>query len=221
MSQKFWVLNFFAFLPWFQRAFIFLRLSSCPFIELISYIPKEGKLLDVGTGFGLLPLLLVKSQRQRQILGIDPDEDRVAQARKASRKFIGLKFQAKIIDQLPTNERFSNITVVDVLYLLPEKEKKKLIRAARRLLKPHGLIFVKINNRSFSPNYFLTWLQEIMTVHLLRETTTNFTGLYFENAEEVGQMLEGGGFQVKKTIKLKTPLPFFHQHWLVIGQKKN
>src|SRR3989304_2135319 len=81
---KFKVLSNFAFLPWVKRSFIFLRLASCPFMELITYLPKKGKLLDVGTGFGLLPLLLKQHNSQLQIIGIDPDAERIKLARQAN-----------------------------------------------------------------------------------------------------------------------------------------
>ncbi|HCR80982.1 MAG: 3-demethylubiquinone-9 3-methyltransferase [Candidatus Pacebacteria bacterium GW2011_GWA1_46_10] len=218
---KFKVLSNFAFLPWVKRSFIFLRLASCPFMELITYLPKKGKLLDVGTGFGLLPLLLKQHNSQLQIIGIDPDAERIKLARQANQNLSNFQFQVGTVLDLDLRQTFTVATLVDVLYLLPQSEKIKTIQAVYRLLEPNSLLVIKINDKSFSLSYFFTWLQEKMTVQIFKETTTNFPGLYFENAAEVSELLENNGFQVQKRVKLKTPFPFFHPHWLVVAQKKN
>ena len=218
MFKKLRVLAYYSFLPWSKRIFISFRLLSCPFLELIDYIPQKGSLLDVGTGFGLLPLLLTKTKHKQHI---DPDINRIKCAKKASQAFPNLQFKSGIIHQLKINKKFSSITIIDVLYLLPKLQKQKMIQSTRNLLKSNGQLLLKINDRSFSLSFFLTWLQEKITIHLLGETTTSFPDVYFENVVEVKKMLRNNGFKVKKTVRLRTPFPFFHQHWLVIGEKKH
>jgi 2-polyprenyl-3-methyl-5-hydroxy-6-metoxy-1,4-benzoquinol methylase len=185
----------------------------------MDYVPKKGYLLDIGTGFGLLPLLLGMQAKKLDIVAIDLDDRRIGFAKKASKNFQNIQFKTGRIDTLKLPTTFTTVTIIDVLYLLPKAEKIKIIRKTRRLLKPGGLVFIKINNRSLNLTYFFTWLQEKITVHFLGETATNFSGLYFETPAEIAEVMRNNGFRVKNKIRLKTPFPFFHHHWLIVGEK--
>ena len=37
--------------PWLTRGHIYIRYKTCPFGKIEAYIPKEGKILDLGCGF--------------------------------------------------------------------------------------------------------------------------------------------------------------------------
>lgn len=211
--------HYFSSLPRLTQWFIVLRYLSCPFKKLIRFIPQKGSLLDVGCGFGLLSLLLAKQNPDRRILGIDLDSDRIQAAKQLSISFPNLQFQTETLDQLSSRRRFDVITIVDIIYLLPAKAKIILLQNAYRVLRKGGYLFIKINDRSWTFRFFLTWLQELITVKLLRKTASKYSSLYFEQPNEVEMWLIEIGFQIEKKVKLPTPSPFFHPHNLIIAVK--
>lgn len=202
-----------------SKVFIWLRLLSCPFDELITLLPKAGKLLDFGCGYGILTLLLEKRGFDGKIVGIDLDQERIATARKATKAYKNITFVNDTLDSLKIHQRFSTITIIDVLYLLPNSEKLKVLKKAHVLLSTGGKLLIKINDRDTSLPYFLTWLQEKMTVQLLKKTATRYSDLYFESPVELSRWLNECGFKIEKIVKLQTPFPFFHPHHLVIAVK--
>lgn len=91
-----------------------------------------------------------------------------------------MSFQIGTINSISSKAIYNWITINHVLYLLPPRGKRKVVNRAYALLKFHGKLFIKFNPRSFSVRYFLTWLQEILTVKLLKQTVSKHHGLYFE-----------------------------------------
>ncbi len=205
----------------FERAFILLRLISCPFEELVRHIPVQGTLLDVGCGFGLLPFMLVNQNPDRVVMAIDPDKRRVEIAQRIGKKYSQLSFNNATIEQLvsPKGAPFSVITIIDVLYLLPDSEKEKVIKRAHSLLTNNGRLLIKINDKSHTLRYFFTWLQEKLVVQLLKKTTAHDSGLYFENTTMIKKLLKKTHFTVTSIVKLRTPFPFYHAHWLITAVK--
>jgi uncharacterized protein len=205
----------------FERVFIHLRLMSCPFAELIYHIPSQGALLDVGCGFGLLPLLLVSKNPRRVVMGIDPDRRRIEMANLTTKKYPYLTFKNTSIEKLAALKKrtFPIITIIDVLYLLPEHEKEKMIQSARSLLSSNGQLFIKINDKSRTWRYLFTWLQEKLVVQLLKKTTAHDNGLYFENTMMMKKLLNKNQFTVTNVVQLRTPFPFYHAHWLITAVK--
>lgn len=216
---RFSVLKRFSGASLFTHFFIFLRLASCPFDEIIRYIPKKGSLLDIGTGFGLLPLSLATRSAKRSIMGVDPDGARIRVARKAARGSQNVSFATGSLTKQKQMKKYDAASLIDVLYLLPWEEKAKLLRTAHSSLAPKGTLIVKINDRAFTLAYFFTWLQEMMTVRIFKKTASDFRDFYFENATEMQELLEANGFRVYKIVKLTTPFPFFHPHWLLLARR--
>src|SRR5579859_363184 len=71
-------------LPWVERAYASVRFSILR-PKLLSVmdlmLTDEGRILDVGCGFGLFAAYFGQTQRRRSIVGIDPDTRRVRIAR--------------------------------------------------------------------------------------------------------------------------------------------
>jgi 2-polyprenyl-3-methyl-5-hydroxy-6-metoxy-1,4-benzoquinol methylase len=68
------------------RARAWGRWASTPFAAVEAKVPTEGRILDVGCGFGVFSCYVGLRSTGRQVLGIDEELDDVIQARLAVRK---------------------------------------------------------------------------------------------------------------------------------------
>src|SRR5262245_8364933 len=62
--------------------FSILRPKLLSVMDLL--LPDEGRILDIGCGFGLFAAYFGQTQPGRRIVGVDPDAQRIATARRVS-----------------------------------------------------------------------------------------------------------------------------------------
>src|SRR6478735_6679062 len=74
-------------LPPLERAYAHIRFSILR-PKLLSVmdllLPDEGPILDIGCGFGLFAAYFGQTQPERRIVGVDPNAERIATARRVS-----------------------------------------------------------------------------------------------------------------------------------------
>ena len=157
--------------------FEFIRSLLCPFEQIEKYVPERGNILDVGSGHGTFSFLLSKNSK-RKVLGIDPSPKKILSAKK--KIFPNLKFKKKYIHDL-NGKKFDCITIIDVLYLLPENEKSSLLKKAKNLLKKGGYLILVINGRKDLISYKLLNLEETIMVKILKKTYSDNKKLYFRD----------------------------------------
>jgi len=110
--------------------------------ETVNSITKKGKLLDIGTGPGMLPTLLNKNPHL-QIIGIDINASMIFEAKKhASSNNISFLVQDENTLKEFSDSMFDVITFCSVLFLLSDEIKNNLLEEASRILKPSGEIIV-------------------------------------------------------------------------------
>jgi SAM-dependent methyltransferase len=106
---------------------------------LLSYLPKEGKILDAGCGFGKLVIYL--KRRGYNITGIDNNELAVAKLKEFDKSL-----QVELGDILnihyPDNSFDAYISMGVVEHF--ENGPLPALKEAHRVLKPYGLIFVSV-----------------------------------------------------------------------------
>lgn len=109
------------------------------------------KILDVGCGTGRLVRFL--NQKGYKALGCEPAREAV----KIAQKINGAKSVKKAsATALPYKaESFDLITSISVIEHLTKKEAREFINEAKRVLKPHGFIFIITPNFSSPFRYIL------------------------------------------------------------------
>jgi 2-polyprenyl-3-methyl-5-hydroxy-6-metoxy-1,4-benzoquinol methylase len=185
--------------PLIVRWFVRLRHLLSPLEALEEMVPEEGKILDLGCGHGLFTNYMALKAPSRSLLGVDPAPAKIQAAKMTEAIVPNARYLLGSIADVPENSRFDAITIVDVLYLLPQVEQKKIIEACHRLLADAGVLVLKSQDTRPRWRYWWTCCQESIMVGF---GMTHGSGLHFLPAEKSRQMLVEAGFIVEQR-----PLP--------------
>lgn len=113
-----------------------------PVVDIVNSTMKIGKVLDVGTGPGMLPALL-KANDKLQITGTDISSSMIQRA-KENVKSPNVTFYVQDKNSFKdiSDSTFDLITICSVLFLLDAKTRSTLLDEVSRILKPSGKIIV-------------------------------------------------------------------------------
>ncbi len=174
-----------------------LRWRLCPFEEIEKYVPKEGPIIDIGCGYGLLANFLVLKSVKREVTGIDLSLERIKVAQKTTdnRK----KIQFKLMDALDLQlEKYNTVVMSDFLHHINfEAQEELLARCYQNLPTGSFLIIEEVDNRPLWKYWFA-----IMSDNILNIGERQF----FRDHREFQKLLQRIGFLVK-TKKVDEGIP--------------
>ena len=117
-------------LPLVERAyanvrFSILRPKLLSVMDLL--LPDEGRILDIGCGFGLFAAYFGQTQPARRIVGVDPNERRIVMARQVCAT-LGLDndFIAGDARDVALGGKFAGAYVLDVMHHIPKDDQLKI-----------------------------------------------------------------------------------------------
>jgi len=113
-------------------------------IELARLVPGEA-VLDIGCGTGTLAIAAAKAVRPNgTVAGVDPSSDLLGRARKKARRAgVEVAFETAGGDDLPFDDTsFDAVLSTLVFHHLPGEIVHRTFGEIRRVLKPHGRVFV-------------------------------------------------------------------------------
>jgi 2-polyprenyl-3-methyl-5-hydroxy-6-metoxy-1,4-benzoquinol methylase len=191
-------LSAFDSLPLKERLFVRARLLSAP-LEILAEKAKGPRVLDVGCGHGLLCALL--SAAGHEVVGLDPDERKIEWARASVGRLPKASFLVGSIHALPKADQgtFDTVTVVDVLYLLPQDTWAGFLSACRAALKPGGVLLLKEAEDDGSWRAKKALLQERVMVQVLRRTLKSGAVGFAPREVTVAALGEAGFHAVEAT----------------------
>jgi 2-polyprenyl-3-methyl-5-hydroxy-6-metoxy-1,4-benzoquinol methylase len=194
------------------RAYLHLRWLFCPFDRLLPLVPDRGRLLDVGCGSALWLTYLARNRPWLELHGIDPDPRKLALA-SHSRAADRFELRLGSIEDAPS-ESFDVVTILDVLYLVPDEMKSKMLGDCFRALKVGGSIVLKDTDTRPWWKYAPTAIEEFIAVYLLRITVGRPR---FASVEMLAQELEGAGFRDVETRRIDRG--YMHTHVALRARK--
>lgn len=186
----------------------------CPFEPLIEAVLKHGTVMDVGCGDGLFLSLLHEERGvdERLLIGIDPAENKIANARHLDMKAI--EFLCAEIGSMKS-ESVDCISVVDVLYLLPLDRWNDFLQQCVRCLKPRGRLVIKEVHDRPKWKRQIAYLQEVFSIYVSRMTKGDHP--HFESIETYCRYIETAGASVVKVLPVDRG--YFHAHVLFVASK--
>lgn len=188
------------------RLFIQLRWRLTPYLKMAALLPKEGKVLDLGCGHGLLAFALAMDSPSRQVLGVDHDEARIAAANNAIQSALrnsqetkpNLNFAVGNILK-PPQATYRGITLIDVMHYFEPSLQKQILNQAFSMLEAQGVLLVReVDPKGKGLASAFNQLYEKVA------TTTGFTqaekeGLHFRTPKGWTELLESVGFEVSSS----------------------
>jgi SAM-dependent methyltransferase len=184
--------------------FSILRPKLLSVMDLL--LPDEGRILDIGCGFGLFAAYFGQTQPSRRIVGVDPNARRIAMARRVCEN-VGLAGHEFIAGDardvaLEGSSPFAGAYVLDVMHHIPASDQLPLLARLRDLLAPRGVLVMKDITTEPAFGLEFTRLLDRAMVGLDEPLT-------YRHHREWGEMLLSLGFHVRM-VRVPDVLPYPH-----------
>lgn len=177
------------------------RWWTCPFDQMESFVPEQGRILDLGCGHGLTSLHLALSSPDRTILGVDLDASKVALGIRAARAAgvedrVELRVCDIVEEPLPTVDGgWDAVVCNDVLYLLGPAVTERLVASITTVLAPAGTVVLKEMAEQPRRKALVNHVQETAAVKVLRLTAGG--GVDVVPPARLASMLRSRGFDAE------------------------
>lgn len=157
-----------------------------------SYLPKSGKIVDVGCGYGFLPYMLSFSGPNRQILGIDYDEEKINIADHCVSKTANMRFECADVTQF-NYENADAFIISDVLHYLTPDQQSSLIQKCAEKLNKNGVLIIRDGDAEKKQRHWGTRYTEFFSTNSGFNQTKE-TGLHFTSSSQIKKVLDSMNF---------------------------
>jgi 2-polyprenyl-3-methyl-5-hydroxy-6-metoxy-1,4-benzoquinol methylase len=171
-------------LEWYMRIKTKLEHNYEPFHAIL---PEKGKILDIGCGYGFMAYMLAFVSPQRQITGIDYDEEKIDTANHCFSKTPSVNFVYTDVMGFEF-EQYDAIIVADILHYLPPAEQKQVIQKCMDHLNSGGSLVIRDGDADKAERHKKTKLTEFFSTKVLNFNKTKETGLSFLSGSMVREM---------------------------------
>jgi 2-polyprenyl-3-methyl-5-hydroxy-6-metoxy-1,4-benzoquinol methylase len=170
-----------------------IRFWLAPLRQLNRLVPKQGRIIDLGCGEGILTNYLAVAEPGREVWGVELNEGRV---KFADRGLPNARFtHANVLKQ--DLEPADAIVMSHMMHHLGSyNEQLVLIKRCYDLLRPGGKLIVAEVDRQKSFKYVVGWLNDVICVPILFEGTLYNPRIFHRSRQEWNRIFQEFGFTV-------------------------
>lgn len=169
-------------LEWYMRIKTRMEGNYALFDQLL---PQQGRILDIGCGYGFMPYMLQALSPERTITGLDYDEDKIATAAHCYQKNEKLNFVCADAMNYSFGKHHAFI-ISDVLHYLQPEEQEQLLQRCWEQLEPGGVIIIRDGDADLGKRHEGTRLTEFFSTRVLGFNKTR-NNLSFFSGERLRQ----------------------------------
>lgn len=204
------------------RSFLRLRSALTPYELIAASLPQRGRLIDLGSGHGILSFTLALGSAGREIVGIDHDAARVRIAEKAALRLSREIRPRFVVGDLKESiaalgsATVAGIAMIDILHYFDSASQLFLVREASRALVPGGILAVREIDAGAGTKAAANRLYERIATRV-GFTRSARRELVFRTAEEWTAVLASTGFSSRS----QPAGPPFLADVLLIGRRNS
>ena len=157
------------FIEWYVKIKYMFERKNFDFYHAL--IPVKGKIFDLGCGYGYLSYFLHFRSKEREIVGVDYDEDKIEIAENCYSKNEHIQFMAADLREIEINNADA-IFLNDVLHYFPAEEQEAMLKKCVDGLSPGGVLIVRDGVTDLQNRHKKTELTEKYSTQLLRFNKT-------------------------------------------------
>jgi uncharacterized protein len=153
-----------------------------------SLMPKKGKIVDVGCGYGFLPYMLMYKSRHREVLGLDYDEEKIEVAKNCAHKRENINFETADVTQyeFPYADGF---IISDVLHYLEPQQQVNVIEKLAQKINKNGVLVIRDADADLKTRQAGTAYTEFVSTTVSGFNKTGESGLHFVSGKLIRETL--------------------------------
>jgi trans-aconitate methyltransferase len=167
---------------------------------LEQYLPKNGLIIDLGCGYGIIDHLLSFSYPNRKIVGFDVSRIRIESAKKTNSDNVDFQLADIREAQFSVSDA---IIIIDIFYLLPYQDQENVLTKCYERLRPNGVMIIKDTDKSASWRFRYTYAEEKIKTKLgiygkevKDQSLSGQNELYYRSSDDFAMLLQKIGLDV-------------------------
>jgi uncharacterized protein len=186
-------------LEWYMRIKVRLEKNYQLFHEML---PRKGKFLDAGCGYGFMSYMLQFASPDREITGIDYDEEKIETANHCLSKNDKTNFYCSDVLQFPF-EKYDGIILSDILHYLQPLQQRETIEKCIRHLNRNGILLIRDGNKDLGTRHAATRFTEFISTTFSGFNKTSAEGLSFFSGNFIREIAERHNIECTEIAQAK------------------
>ncbi|MBU8893185.1 MAG: MMPL family transporter [Bacteroidales bacterium] len=182
-------------LEWYLKVKLRLEKNYELFNNLV---PREGKIYDIGCGYGYLSYMLHFVSDERIVTGIDHDCEKILVANNCPSKNEKVNFECADITKYDF-EPADVFLLSDVLHYMPKTDQEMVISNCINNLNDNGMIIIRDANSKLKERHKGTRFTEIFSTKVFgfNKTVSESKELYFISSDDILEIFKKHNMEVE------------------------